>query len=206
MIVTMEGVMGSGKTTAAVALAYEEFKNNGKKVISNTHLNFDYTHLDLAWFVEHVVDAELEDCVLILDEMYQIADSRSSQTKLNKLFTYFVVQTRKRGVDLYICTHHLDHIDLRIRRAADIRGACRSSEEKPCHKCHGSGKYDGAPCERCLGYGLVGMVKVNFLDRRLRRRYSLEILGNRYWHLFNTYERIPIQARILQGIDVVEVG
>lgn len=196
-----EGLMGSGKTTAAIALAYEEWKENGIKVISNDHLNFDSTHFDIAWFLEHLVDAEMENCILFLDEMYQIADSRSSATKLNKLFTYFIVQSRKRGVDIYICTHHLDHIDLRLRRAVDIRGACRFYPENPCKKCKGSGEYLGRPCDRCLGYGQLGWTRVSFLDRRLRRRYSLELFGPKYWHLFNTKERIPIQARILQGID-----
>lgn len=215
--------MGSGKTTAAIALAYEEHLANGTKIISNDHLNFPYTHFDIAWFLEHLVDEELEDCILFLDEMYQIADSRSSASKLNKLFTYFIVQSRKRGVDIYICTHHLDHIDLRLRRAVDIRGACWFYPEKPCKKCRckkcggtglykgttcdechgigGTGEYMGKPCDRCLGYGECGWARVSFLDRRLRKRYSLELYGPKYWHLFNTKERIPLQAKILQGID-----
>ena len=168
-------------------------------------------HFDIAWFLEHLVDGELEDCILFLDEMYQIADSRSSATKLNKLFTYFTVQCRKRGVDLYICTHHLDHIDLRLRRAVDIRGACRYYPEVPCKKCKGAKEYKGEPCDRCKGYGELGWSRVHFLDRRLRRRYTSDdilggpIFGPNYWHLFNTKERIPIQARIIQGIDTMEV-
>jgi len=228
MIISCEGFQGTGKTTMAVALNYEEHMVNGRRIISNNHLNFDYQHFSLEWFLEHVADGELEDCNLLLDEMYQIADSRSSQTKLNKLFTYFVVQCRKRNVDLYICTHHLDHIDLRLRRAVDIRGSCRYYPERPCKKCRckvcggtgkvngypceacdgkgGTGEYLGKPCDRCLGYGELGWVRGNFLDRRLRKRYTLELFGNRYWHLFNSYERIPMQAKIFQGIDTSEVG
>ena len=220
--------MGSGKSTAAVALAYEEWKRTNKVVYSNDHLNFDgYRHFDTAVFVEKVIGEELEDMLLLTDEMFQMADSRSSATKLNKLWTYFAVQTRKRGVDMYICTHSLDHIDLRLRRAVDIRGSCRYYPEKPCKKCRckkcggtgrfdgteciecggvgGTGKYDGKPCDRCLGYGERGWVKVFFLDRRLRRRYTLEMFGPYYWHLFNTFERIPMAARILAGIDTTEV-
>lgn len=224
-----EFVQGQGKTTAAAALASEEGKRTGRRIISNIHMNLpDYQHFDIAWFLEHVADHEIEDCILVLDEMYQLADNRSSQTKLNKLLTYFIVQTRKRGVDLYVCTHHLQHIDLKLRRAVDIRGSCRYYPEKPCRKCRckacggsgsvggqscgvcngvgGTGKHNGSPCDRCLGYGELGWVRVYFLDRRLRRRYTFEFFGPFYWHLFNTRERIPIQARILAGIDVEEIG
>jgi len=227
VLVSFEGVQGSGKTTAAVALAYEEWKHNGRRVITNQHLNFEHTRFSLEWFLEHLADHELEDCILFLDEMYQIADSRSSQSKLNKLFTYFVVQTRKRGVDLYLCTHHLDHIDLRLRRAVDIRGSCRYFHQRPCKKCKckvcggsgmigkepcpecngigGTGLVGGEPCQNCLGYGELGWFKVQFLDRRVRRRYPLERFANPYWHLFNSWDRIPMPAKVAQGIDVMEV-
>jgi len=222
-------VQGQGKTTAAVGLAVEESNLTGKLIYSNDHLNHpNYRHFDIAVFVEKVVGEELEDMILLTDEMYQMADSRSSQTKLNKLWTYFAVQTRKRGVDMYICTHHLDHIDLRLRRAADIRGSCRFYPERPCKKCRckrcngtgwlregivcpdcngvgGTGQVDGKPCERCLGYGQSGWVKVFFLDRRVRRRYEIPLFGPKYWHLFSTYERLPLQARLLQGIDTTEL-
>lgn len=228
MLVSLEGFQGSGKTTAAIALAYEEHKRIGRRVISNQPLQFEHQKFSIEWFLEHFSDNELEDCILIVDEMYQICDSRSSNTKLNKLFTYFVVQTRKRGVDMYICTHHLDHVDLRLRRAVDIRGSCRHHLEKPCKKCRcrvcggsgqmvggevcgacngvgGTGLVHGKPCDRCLGYGESGTVAVRFLDRRMRRRYSATFFGPDYWHLFNTRERIPLQAKILQGIDTIEV-
>lgn len=240
MLISMEGVQGTGKTTMAIALAYEEHLSTGQKVISNQHLNFPYTKFSLEWFLDHISDGELEDCILVLDEMYQIADARSSQSKLNKLFTYFVVQTRKRGVDLYLCTHHIDHVDLRLRRAIDIRGACRFMVQ-PCRKCkckacggtgkaRGRGKVTAAvgglgeavcpecegkggtgwvgnqPCETCLGYGQLGKVRGSFLDRRVRRRYPLEIFANNYWHLFDSWDRIPMPAKALQGIDTMEVG
>lgn len=229
MIVTFEGVQGCGKTTGGVGMATEESDRTGKLIYSNDHINHpSYKHFDTAVFVEKIIGEELEDMILLTDEMYQMADSRSSQSKLNKLWTYFTVQTRKRGVDMYICTHHLDHIDLRLRRAVDIRGSCRFYSESPCKKCRckrcggqgylvggvmctdcqgrgGTGEVHGKPCDRCWGYGQSGWVKIFFLDRRLRRRYTVELFGPKYWHLFNTRERIPMQARLLAGIDTTEV-
>lgn len=217
-----------------MAFAYEEHAVNGRKVISNIHLNFEFTKFSLEWFLEHLSDHELEDCVLFLDEMYQIADSRSAGSKLNKLFTYFMVQTRKRNVDVYFCTHHLDHVDLRLRRAADIRNSCRCIEricpKCRCKHCGGSGKVPGLnntqikcpdcegkggtgtdpktgkPCEFCLGFGKQGWIRMNVLDRRARRRYTPEdIFANPYWLKFNSYDKIPMQAKVLAGIDTQEI-
>lgn len=179
--------------------------------------------------MEHLADHELEDCVLLLDEMYQIADSRSSGSKLNKLFTYFMVQTRKRGVDVYFCTHHLDHVDLRLRRAADIRNSCRCVESVcpkcRCRVCGGEGIVGGVkcqtcggvggtgydhktqqPCMNCLGYGKVGWIRLHVLDRRQRRRFTPEdIFANPYWAFFNSYDRIPMPAKVIANIDTSEV-
>ena len=103
----------------------EEAYRDHKVVYSNNHLTFPYKHFDPQYFLEHLEDEELEDCILLLDEAYIYLDARSTATKMNKLFTYFVAQTRKRHVDLYVCTHHFDVLDKRLRRAVDIRGSCR---------------------------------------------------------------------------------
>ena len=235
-VVTFEGQMGSGKTTAAVAFASEEQRVNDRKVISNIHLNMPFTKFSLEWFMENLATHEMEDCVLLLDEMYQIADSRSSGTKLNKLFSYFIVQARKRRVDVYFCTHVLGNVDLRLRQAADIRNSCRCLEricpKCKCKACGGTGKvaghngragqqvdcpecqgrggtgFDrktGKPCEACLGFGKQGWVRLHVLDRRARKRYTPDdFFANPYWLLFNSYDRVPMAAKVLAGISTEE--
>lgn len=209
MIISLEGIQGSGKSTIGTSMVYEDFLEHGVKVISNDHLNTeflpDFQHLTLEWFMDHLLDEEMEDCDIFLDEFHQIMDSRSSQTKVNKMFSYFVAQCRKRGVDLYVATHHIGNIDIRVQRAIDIRGACRGYEENPCKKCKGSGEYKDKPCDRCKGYGNLGIYRVILLDRRKRRRYFWDAFGPDYWHLFSTKERIPFQARLLRGIDTTEL-
>jgi hypothetical protein len=230
-------------------MCYEEHLLTGYPVVSNNHLRFEgFKHFDVAWFVEQMQGGtELEDCLMLWDEIYQMMDSRSSGTKLNKASSYYVVQTRKRGVDLYVCTHHIENVDVRLRRAIDVRGASRYFEQV-CKKCKcktckgagrlphangshleptcpdcsgvgGTGVVNGKTCDLCMGYGKLGWIVVSFLDRRLRRRYTSELfpyfngdlLGermnpgaifcNKYWGLFDTREKMPIQAKLLRGID-----
>jgi hypothetical protein len=208
MIISFEGFQGASKTTAAVATTYEQGFKIGRKVICNDHLNFEYTHFSLEWFLEHINDTELEDCVLFLDEFYQIVDSRNSGTKVNKLFSYFMVQTRKRGVDLYYCTHHIENVDVRLRRATDIRGACKFYPEKPCRDCKGAKVIHkngvDITCPRCNGYGEGGLSFINFLDKRMRKHYFAQYWGPNYWGLFATKERVAMQQKFITGIDTSE--
>ena len=54
-IFTFEGVMGSGKTLSACALAYLEY-TRGREIISNVAVTFPYKPLDTQFFVEHMLD------------------------------------------------------------------------------------------------------------------------------------------------------
>jgi len=161
----------------------EEAYRGEKKIISNNHLNFPYTHFDPKYLLEHIEDEEIEDCIWILDEAYQMGlDSRSTSTKYNKLMTYIVAQTRKRGVDLYLCTHHIDAIEKRIRRAVDIRGTCRFNkgpleEDKPISK----RRYN--------------WVTVRLRDLRTGNGKKLRIYGPAFWGLYDTKERIPFMRK-----------
>lgn len=161
------------------ALEGEEAYREPKKVICNDHLNFPYTHLDPKYFLEHLEDEELEDCILLFDEPAQAGlDSRSTATKFNKLMTYFFAQSRKRGVEIYLCLLHIDMIDKRIRRWVDVRGTCRFSmgpmeEEKPIFK----RRYNWAT--------------VRLRDMRNGNGRKIRLYGPAFWGLYDTTERIP---------------
>ena len=139
MIVTLEGVQGSGKSMTSVALIYADFVESKRRVLANCNLNFEHEKFDLDYFLEHLSDDKMANCSHLLDEGYLFMDSRTTASKLNKLFSYYLVQTRKRDVTVYICTHHIENLDKRLRRAADIRGNCHYLKEEPCRLCHGTG-------------------------------------------------------------------
>ncbi len=195
-ICTLEGVMGSGKTFSAVTFAYLEFLR-GREVICNLDVTFPHTKLNTEFFLANMETHVMHDCVLILDEAYIYLDARSSSTKLNKLFTYFIGQTRKRGVDMFICIHHIDTVDKRLRRAIDMRGTCRFRKEIPCKQCKGETIYRGETCSRCNGYGQSGFASVSFFDMRSGKRTRLKIHGPTYWHLYDTKELVRLTGKQL---------
>lgn len=193
-ITTLEGPMGSGKTLSAVALCYMEH-TAGRKIVSNVDMTFPHDKFDPQFLIEHMLDTQLEDCVILLDESYIYLDSRSSTTKLNKLFTYFIAQTRKRGVDMFICIHHIDTVDKRLRRALEVRGTCRFRKEIPCTRCKGLKEYKGYPCERCCGYGEGGWATVTFYNLHTTKKVRVRIHGPKFWGLYSTKERIAVTGK-----------
>ncbi len=191
--------MGSGKSLTACALAKSDF-DRGREIVTNNRYQFPSTPFDTVYFVDHMAEENvLENITLVLDEAYLFVDSRSSQTKLTKLFTYFVAQTRKRGVDMYVCIHHIDTVDKRLRRAIDIRGTCRYRKEDPCKKCKGEGVLSktGEICPECLGRGETGYVTVSFFDMRSGKRSRIKIHGPTFWGLYDTRELVAPTGKSL---------
>ena len=99
--------------------------------------------------------------------------------------TYIVAQTRKRGVDLYLCTHHIDAIEKRIRRAVDIRGTCR---------------FDKGPLEedKTISKRRYNWVTVRLRDLRNGNGRKLRIYGPAFWNLYDTKERIPFMRKMVE--------
>jgi len=127
MIMTLEGPMGSGKTLSAVALAVNEKTQRDKRIMSNIRLNgIDYQLFDQDYLIRNIESSTIFfDCSIILDNAYLYADSRRSQSNFNRIFSYLILQSRRRNVDIYITVPDLKMLDVRIRNSVDSRGKCR---------------------------------------------------------------------------------
>lgn len=119
--------MGSYKTTLATALVRESALD-GIPVYSNYKIDLpNCQRLELSELLQL---GAIKAGVIVVDEVYTVADSRISSSKLNRYFSYFVFQTRKLNVDV-VYTAQLDSaVDLRLFLLTPFKIACYGLDEK----------------------------------------------------------------------------
>jgi len=66
---------------------------------------------------------QINNTSLAITELHTLIDSRASGS--NKFITWFFLQLRKRGVNLYGDTQHFGQIDKRVREQTDIFIECQ---------------------------------------------------------------------------------
>lgn len=111
MIIGIQGAMGSGKTILMVRYLLKDFAN-GHKVFSNFGLiKIDYEPLNVLELMEK---QDLQDVSVGIDEITVFLDCRKSSSKMNRYISYFILQTRKRNVNLYFTTQSFSYIDYRL--------------------------------------------------------------------------------------------
>lgn len=126
MIIGIIGERGSGKTLI-MAKDLKEENSKGKIIYSNFHINSKAVkypkNLNLIdeKFLKEYSNFKLYNCCVYLDEIYIYIDSRvSGSSKRNRIFSYFINQTRKRNVSLIYSAQLLNSVDLRLRRQTEI--------------------------------------------------------------------------------------
>ena len=128
MIIGFIGRMGSGKTLSMTRYAYKYFCA-GYQIYSNIKFNFpykEYTLQDLVDFANN--DVPLYKSLIVLDEAHIFLDSRNAQRNKNKVVSYFLLQTRKKGCHLYYTTQRFHQIDKRLRDNSDVLIQCRTKK------------------------------------------------------------------------------
>jgi len=86
--------------------------------------------LELVTLIEKGEPYDLHNCILCLDEIVTILESRVSGSVLSRLMSYFIMQSGKADVQL-IYTSQLDSMaDIRLRSLANITIRCRKNKVK----------------------------------------------------------------------------
>jgi hypothetical protein len=122
MLISVNGGLGSGKSLFLTIYAI----HTKKPVVANFQLfDIEYENLD----IYKLIKGGYSDCVILIDEVYQYLDSRNSMNELNKLFSYFLFQSRKKNIELFICAQIRGTIDVRFRKLTDYVIHCAQDRE-----------------------------------------------------------------------------
>lgn len=110
------GNKGSGKSYFLTSELYAAH-NAGKKIYCNYALSFPFKKITMASFLGR--HEELNNCVIGIDEAVAYLDCRRSMTETNRVLNFFIQQSRKLDVDIYLVTLDFDSFDLRLRNSCE---------------------------------------------------------------------------------------
>jgi len=117
MLVSVLGKIRNGKTLFLVYLATKLIRD----VYSNFKLNLpNYKELTLS-----ILSNLPNNVNVYIDEGYTWLESRISGSKLNKLISYLLFQSGKRGLDIYITAQLFSSVDLRFREQSNLIVYCQ---------------------------------------------------------------------------------
>ena len=118
-IVLYLGRRGAGKTLSMVKDAYLYLKS-GRRIITNMNTLKFGDKMSNEKILKLSKDSDIYNCVLVIDEIQLLFDSRRSMKKENITFSNFIQQIRKRGIIMLGTTQFDNTIDKRLRDHCDI--------------------------------------------------------------------------------------
>jgi len=118
MIVFYQGRRGAGKTLTMVKDGLR-FKLNDWNIYSNIKVEFEHTLLSSEEII-NIKKSDIQNCVLMIDEIQILLDSRRGMKKSNIDFSAFIQQIRKRNIIILCTTQYSNNVDLRFRQHVDI--------------------------------------------------------------------------------------
>jgi len=175
MINAIVGGLGSGKTLLMIFLLYLE-KRSGKLVMTNmSSVSYQDKPLHFEELLQDVQDNHaLNNIALGLDEVHIFLDSRSAMSKSSKVASYFILQTRKRNVNLYFTSQHIGQVDIRLRNMIDRLYICENVKDE-----------DGEKSD------LFRYQVIDYSETR-PRQYEFMLDGRKIYDLYDTAEIIDM--------------
>ena len=174
MLVLYKGARGRGKTLTMIKDGLK-YKNHGWKVFSNMENQKIAQYMSNEKILNIDKESDIKNCVLVIDEIQTLFDSRRSMKKQNLDFSYFIQQIRKRNIILLCTTQYTNTVDLRLRQHIDILAVPRhDSEYNVC-----TVKY-------------IDMTSIEDVEYGINEPKSVEIVYNakQIYKLYNTDEMI----------------
>jgi hypothetical protein len=121
------GLQGSGKSWGITVFAQDLHIKKDRKVYANFWIEFGEL-IDAG----KLFDFKYNNCVIILDEAYGIADSHKT-SRANDNISEVILQSRKRDVDGFFATQLQGDLYTRVRNSAHRKILCQNvgSEKEP---------------------------------------------------------------------------
>jgi len=127
-IIAVVGKRGMGKTLLMTWLLWHYAKQSGLPVYSNYSLKLPGVECKkmskefMRTFFETKGEAflKMNGGLLAIDEFTLFLDAYDFRSKAAKLFSYFVLQTRKRNVSLFYTVQQMNLVPLRMRNNTDL--------------------------------------------------------------------------------------
>jgi hypothetical protein len=132
------GPQGSGKSWGITVFAQDFYIKEDRKIYANFWIGFGEL-ID----TDKLMDFKYNDCVIILDEAYGIADSHKKSIA-NDNITEVIHQSRKRKVEVFFATQLKGDLYNRIRDSAHRKVLCQNlgSEKEPILRYYITDQYD----------------------------------------------------------------
>ena len=143
------------------------------KIFANYHLyGMQYVYCDHITMLELLNSNVISKGILVIDETYIAGDARRSANTLTQIYTWFGMQMRKRGIELYLLVQHGRFIDWRFRYIAKQKILCRYIEKTN---------------------------KIRLLVQNLSKGTEkiTSYWAPQYWKFFNTNELPPVPEKVI---------
>lgn len=115
MLINIFGGLGSGKTLLAVIMLQKAYER-GKNIYANIWVE----NAQPISLKEFMTFAFPPNTVILLDEVYILAESRLSMSDTNLILSHIIFQSRKKGLDIITTAQLRRAVDVRLRSLSDI--------------------------------------------------------------------------------------
>lgn len=132
VLVFITGQVGAGKTLLLTILATE----SKREKICNYQVP-GATKFELP----KLLQGEYNQADIFLDEAYLYLESRTSTKSLNRVMSYVLFQSRKKGLNIFLTAQLASTIDLRFRKLADVVVICENHISFFAFHCYTIGGY-----------------------------------------------------------------
>lgn len=119
MLYGIIGKKGCGKTLMMTYLLKKYSEADKKIRIYTTYKLKGIKYEEINFMELFKNDTEIKNAVVAIDEAYLFADCRTSSSKMNRIISYLLYQTRKTGVDMFFTAISFSTIEKRLRHNRD---------------------------------------------------------------------------------------